>query len=137
MARCKYKGQFGPLVIGEEATRAEAKESEGAKDVYGHLVTDKHAATGAPPVEAAEEQTAAEAALEEDALSVRAIKLALKETSAPSVLDQFARAEFMRPDGARKSVVSILLAKEKGREQPAPRAESVEALESKLMELGG
>lgn len=136
MTKCKYPGQFGKLVIGEEEVAREATLSEGAKDVYGKLVTDGHAAEGqALPAPDPDVEAPAEAVVEEpahDSLSVRKVKEELKGDVAPSTIDRLMRDEFMRPDGARKSVLNLLKSKEAGRDNP--RAEVIGALEAKLAE---
>jgi hypothetical protein len=139
MSPCKYTGQFGPLVIGQEEFDAEQKlEKGGAKD-FGPAVTGKHPAPEAfpPPLD---EESELLNAFEEDAppeaevasLSVRAIKEELKGTNAPSVIDRIMRDEFSRADGIRKSVMQLLLKKEAGRDSPRP--EVLEVLESQLAE---
>lgn len=179
MAKCKYKGQFGKLVIGA-ADAAEEKEAlEGSKDIFGKLVQDKHPHAEEAPkprrrvvdehpedvvaeiLEEVEERAAergdeetelvvtvegtpaevAEAVLQEeepepevhDSLSVSRIREEVRGECVPATIDRLMRAEFFRPDGARKSVLEILRSKEAGREDP--RDEVLTALETKLAEL--
>jgi hypothetical protein len=136
MARCKYQGQFGKLVIGEEEALAEVKAAEGGKDVYGKLVTDAHGAAPLPAPDPDPEgvvvKVEAEEVVEHDSLSVRKVRDEVRGEVATSTIDRLMRSEFMRPDGARKSVLEILRSKEAGREHP--RDEVLTALEAKIAE---
>lgn len=138
MAKCKYPGQFGKLVIGEDEVAAEVKLTEEGKLVYGKSVTDKHAATPEvlpapdPDIEKPAKVVAVKEEVAHDSLSVRKVRDELKGEVAPSTIDRLMRDEFMRPDGARKSVLTALRYKEAGRDEPRP--EVIEALEQKLSE---
>jgi hypothetical protein len=140
MARCKYTGQFGKLVIGEAAVAAEILLTEDAQDVYGKLVSGKHPApledtlvAADPDVEKPARVVAPE--VEEaahDSLSVRKVREELKGDIAATTIDRLMRDEFMRPEGSRKSVLELLRSRESGRDEP--RMEVLAALAQKLSE---
>lgn len=124
---------FGPKVIGQEQFEKEKAVEASGSLTFGPKVlgTKKPAATESAQTREVEATPPAEA---DDSVSVRELKDLLREHKGTATIDRLMTAEFMRPDGSRKTALSELLAAEERRD--APRAEVIEALKSKLEEVG-
>lgn len=128
---------FGPKVIGQEQFEKEKAVEASGSLMFGPKVlgkkkpaaTEPPPATTEPPVEPVEGPSEPD-----DSVSVRELKDLLREHKGTATIDRLMTAEFVRPDGSRKTALSELLAAEERRD--APRAEVIEALKSKLEEVG-
>lgn len=138
---------FGPAVIGEQAFKKQKESEGGGKQHFGPAVLDPHHAHSEakkraealkpPPAVTPGEIAPAPpvAAPTEESFSVRDVKQILQDGDSTAALDRVMLAEFTRPDGARKSALDVMHKWES--RQKNPRAEVLDALDSKLEEIGG
>ena len=145
------KGYFGPGIIGQEAYEEEKEYVLEHKGMFGPAVLDPtpvEADTVANAQRLAHEGqrnepgpavVTAEDSAESYMVSVKDGKKIL--ASNPLEVDGFFRAELLRPDGARKSMLAALVVAENDRPgaqgDRAPRPEVIEALEHALASLEG
>lgn len=118
-------GHFGSLIVGEEAAKEEAAIVEKGGNIFGPLVVDAGASEGLS--DAQEEALAKTLAFAPS--NTKELETTLQEH--PETFDALLEAEFMRPEGTRKTWLRIFLSAENARDG-GPRPEVVTKINDAL-----